>query len=52
MRSLPYIAGFVTSYVGWSVGRPLGVFVATILALVLGALGFYYARKYQRELLG
>ncbi|MGH7637680.1 MAG: hypothetical protein ACREOK_08505 [Gemmatimonadaceae bacterium] len=52
MRLFPMIAGFIGAMVGWKVGRLLDLFVAIILSLTAGALAFYYARKYQREMLG
>lgn len=52
MRLFPYIAAFVGGVVGWKVGRLLDVFVAIILGFLAGALSFYYARKYQKEMLG
>lgn len=50
MKLLPYLACFVASYVGWAIGKPLGLFTSSLLALIAGALGFYYARKFQKEL--
>ena len=52
MRLFPYIAAFVGSMVGWKVGRLLDLFVAIILSFIAGALSFYYARRFQREMLG
>jgi uncharacterized membrane protein YjjB (DUF3815 family) len=52
MKLLPMLASFIGGYVGWAIGKPLGVFVATLASLIIGALAFYYARKYQKEMLG
>ena len=52
MRLFPHIAGFIGAMVGWKVGRLVDLFVAIILSLTAGALAFYYARKYQKEMLG
>ena len=52
MRLFPYIASFVGSMVGWKVGRLLDLFAAIILSFIAGALAFYYARRFQKAMLG
>jgi hypothetical protein len=52
MRLFPYIASFIAGTVGWKLGALLDIFVAILLSLIFGVLGFYYARKYQKEVLG
>lgn len=52
MRLLPYLVSFITGTVGWKLGALVDIFVAILLSLILSVLGFYYARKYQKEVLG
>jgi len=52
MKLLPVLASFVASYIGWAVGRPLGVFAGTLLSIIAGGLGFWYAKKFQKEMMG
>ena len=52
MRAFPMVASFIAGTVGWKLGSLVDTFVAILASLVLGVLGFYYARKYQKEMLG
>jgi hypothetical protein len=50
MKVLPLLTSFIAGTVGWAIGRPTGVFTATILSIVGISLGFYYGRKYVKNL--
>ncbi len=52
MKLLPMLASFIASYIGWAVGRPFGIFAGALFSIIAGALGFYYARKFQKEIMG
>ena len=52
MRFFPMVASFIGGMVGWKLGELVDLFVAIIASFVLGVLAFYYARKYQKEMLG
>lgn len=46
------LAAFIASYIGWAVGRPFGIFAGSLLSIIAGSLGFYYARKFQKDMMG
>jgi hypothetical protein len=50
MKMFPVMCCLVAATFGWGIGRPLGRFASILFALVLGTLGFYYARQYIRQL--
>lgn len=52
MKAFPMVAAFIGGMVGWKLGLLVGRFTAIIASLVMGVLAFYYARKYQKEILG
>ena len=39
---IPLLASTIASYIGWAVGRPFGVFLGVLLAIVGGGIGAYY----------
>jgi hypothetical protein len=54
LKSLfPLITSFIASSVGWALGNKIeGRFTGIVLAMLGAALGFYYGRKYIKEMLG
>lgn len=51
MTLIPYMAGFIAGTIGWALGNKFGgMFGAIMVSLVVGSLGFYYVRRYMREL--
>ena len=52
MKLFPMVAAFIAGMIGWKAGMLLDRFVAIIASFVFGVLAFYYARKYQKEMLG
>jgi hypothetical protein len=53
MKILPVLAAFIAGTLGWALGKAVeGRFTAILLSLIGTALGFYYGRKYVKELLG
>ena len=52
MKLLPHLSAFIAGAFGYRLGRPFGVFVASLVSLIATVLAFYYARKYQKSLLG
>jgi hypothetical protein len=54
MKSLfPAMTSFIAGTLGWALGAKVeGRFTAIILSLLGTCLGFYYGRKYIKEMLG
>jgi hypothetical protein len=53
MKILPVMTAFIAGTVGWALGKAVeGRFTAILLSMIGTALGFYYGRKYVKELLG
>lgn len=51
MTLIPYMAGFIAGTIGWVLGKKFGdMFGAIVVSLVAGSLGFYYTRRYMKEL--
>ena len=49
----PLMTSFIAGAMGWSAGKAIeGRFTAYLLSLLGTTLGFYYGRKYIKELLG
>jgi uncharacterized membrane protein YdjX (TVP38/TMEM64 family) len=49
----PIMASIVAGAVGWKLGNVIeGRFLSMLLSLIGSALGFYYGRKYIKDLLG
>ena len=42
---IPLLGSTIAAYIGWAVGRPFGVFLAAVLAIVGAAIGGYYGKK-------
>ena len=49
LKLIPLLAATIASYVGWAIGRPFGVFLGALLAIVGGALGGYYGKKLREQ---
>jgi hypothetical protein len=53
MKLLPIMATFIAGTLGYHLGKAIeGRFTAILLSLIGSVLGFYYGRKYMKELLG
>ena len=54
MKSLfPILTSFIAGTLGWAVGMKIeGRFTGIMLSLLGTCLGFYYGRKYIKEMLG
>ena len=53
MKLLPILTSFIAGTLGWYLGQAVeGRFTAILLSLLGTALGFYYGRKYLKELVG
>ena len=51
MSLLPYMVSLIVGAIGWSLGKKVeGVFTASILSLLGSVLGYYYGRKYLKNL--
>ena len=51
MTLIPYMAGFIAGTIGWALGNKIGgMFGAIMASLLLGTLGFYYVRRYMKQL--
>ena len=49
----PLMTAFIAGAVGWALGKAVeGRFTATLLSMLGSALGFYYGRRYIKEILG
>ena len=45
------MAGFVAGTLGWALGHRFGgMFGAIMVSLISGSLGFYYVRRYMKNL--
>ena len=48
---LPYMISMIAGAIGWAIGKKVeGIFTASLLALIASILGFYYGRKYVKDL--
>jgi hypothetical protein len=53
MKLLPIMASFIAGTLGWAIGNAVeGRFTAILLSLIGTALGFYYGRRYVKDLFG
>ena len=52
MKLLPHLSAMIAGAFAYKLARPAGVYVATLVSLIATVLAFYYARKYQKSLLG
>jgi hypothetical protein len=51
MTLIPYLVSFIAGTIGWAVGKKLGgVFSAAVVSIVLTGLGFYYSRKWVKDM--
>jgi hypothetical protein len=59
VKLLPIVAAFVGGAMGWSIGKrigmladqQIGLFTGSVLAIVGLSLGFYYARRFQKNIM-
>ena len=51
MSLLPYMVSLIAGAIGWSLGKKIeGVFTASVFSLLGSILGYYYGRKYLKNL--
>lgn len=51
MTLVPYLVSFIAGTIGWSVGKKLGgTFPAAVLSMLLTGLGYYYGRKWIKDM--
>ncbi len=50
-RILGYVLSSMSSAVGWKLGMLMGPIAAFFVALVFGAVGLYFARRWLRTVL-